>query len=179
MIRFLLNLFARLFWRHNWTIPEFIVRPARLLHEAGLVMSTAFVGRPGAGKTFALAQELLQQMKAHPEQSFFIFDWSGGLINTLYQLILSDPKREEIAPRLVYDAMGGRTINGQPYVVPMPEFSEEYDPEKRWLERVEDQADRVQRVFTALNGDLIERNPTMGGRPINDLLPNVLLLANA
>jgi hypothetical protein len=179
MIRFLLNLFARLFFRHNWRIPEFIVRPARLLHEAGLVMSTAFVGRPGAGKTFALAQELLEQMKAHPEQSFFIFDWSGGLINTLYQLVLSDPKREEIVPRLVYDAMGGRTINGQPYVLPLPEFSEEYDPEKRWLERVEDQADRVQRVFTSLNGDLIERNPTMGGRPINDLLPNVLLLANA
>src|SRR5215211_6529012 len=101
MIRFLLNLFARIFFNHNWRIPEYILRPVRLLYEAGLVMSTAFIGRPGAGKTFALAQELLAQMKAHPKQSFFIFDWSGGLINTLYLLILSDPQREELEARLV------------------------------------------------------------------------------
>lgn len=179
MIRFLLNLFIRLLFRTNWRIPEFVVRPGRLLHERGLVMSSVFVGRQGSGKTFALATELLEQIKAHPEQPFFIFDWSGGLINTLFQLVLSDPKRDEIEPRLIYDAMGGRTVNGQQYVMPMPEFSEEYDPEKPWLERIEDQADRVRRVLEALNADLIERNPTMGGRPINDLLPNVLLLANA
>ena len=179
MIRFLLNLIARFFFRTNWQLPEFVIRPHRLLHEAGLVMSSVFVGRQGVGKTFSLAMELLEQMKAHPEQPFFIFDWSGGLINTLFQLILSDPKRAEIESRLVYDAMGGRTINDQPYVMPMPEFSEKYDPEMPWLERVEDQSDRVQRVLEALNADLIERNPTMGGRPIHDLLPNLLLLANA
>ncbi len=179
MIRFLLNLIAGLFFRNPWRLPEFVVRPIRLLHERGLVMSTAFVGRQGSGKTFALAMELLEQIKANPEQPFFIFDWSGGLINTLFQLILSDPKRDEIVPRLVYDAMGGRTINGQAYVMPMPEFSEEYDPEKPWLERVEDQIDRVQRVFEEINPNLIERNPTLGGRPIKGLLPNLLLLANA
>src|SRR6185503_13171629 len=59
------------------------------------------------------------------------------------------------------------------------EFSEKYDPEMPWLERVEDQSDRVLRVLEALNADLIERNPTLGGRPIHDLLPNLLLLANA
>src|SRR5215207_9704010 len=112
MIRFLLNLFARIFFNHNWRIPEYILRPARLLFEAGLVMSTVIVGRQGSAKTFTLALELLEQMKAHPEQSFFIFDWSGGLINTLYLLTLSDPQREELEPRLVYDAMGGRTIYG-------------------------------------------------------------------
>jgi hypothetical protein len=179
MIRFLLNLFARLFFRHNWRIPEFVVRPARLLYEAGLVMSSVYAGRQGSGKSYALAVEAVEQMKAHPEQPFFIFDWSGGLIIILVLLILSDPKRDELLPRLVYDAMGGRTINGQAYVMPMPEFSEEYDPEKPWLERVEDQADRVQRVFEALNADLIEKNPTLGGRPIKALLLNLLLLANA
>jgi hypothetical protein len=179
MIRFLLNLIARFFFPIHWRIPEFVMRPARLLHEAGLVMSSVFVGRQGSGKTFALAMELLEQIKAHPEQPFFIFDWSGGLINTLFRLILSDPKRDEIMPRLVYDAMGGRTINGQPYVMPMPEFSEEYDPEKSWLERVEDQVDRVERVFEELNPDLVQRNPTLGRRPIKSLLPNLLLLANA
>jgi hypothetical protein len=179
MIRFLLNLFLRLFFRPNWRLPEFIVRPVRLLHERGLVMASVFVGRQGSGKTFALAQELLEQIKVHPEQPFFIFDWSGGLINTLYQLILSDPKREEIEPRLVYDALAGRSINGQPYVMPLPEFSEEYDPEKLWLERVEDQADRVEQVFEDLNPNLIEKNPTVGRRPIKSLLPNLLLLANA
>jgi hypothetical protein len=179
MIRLILNFIARLFFGTHWRFPQLVVRPVRLLYEAGLVMSTALVGRPGSSKTFTLAQELLEQMKSHPEQPFFIFDWSGGLIITLLLLILSDPKRDELLARLVYDDMGGRMINGQPYIMPMPEFSEKYDPEKRWLERVEDQVDRVQRVFTALNGDLIERNPTMGGRPINDLLPNVLSLANA
>ncbi len=179
MIRFLLNLIVRLFFNTHWRIPEFVVRPARLLYEAGLVMSTAFVGRQGVGKTYALAVELLEQIKAHPEQSFFIFDWSGGLIIILLLLILSDPKRDELLPRLVHDAMGGRTINGQEYVMPIPEFSEEYDPEKPWLERVEDQADRVQRIFEALNADLIEKNPTLGGRPIKALLLNLLLLANA
>ena len=179
MIRFLLDLIARLFFRTSWRLPEFIARPIRLLHEAGLVMSTAFVGRQGVGKTFALATELLEQIKDHPEQPFFIFDWSGGLINTLFQLVLSDPKRDEIMPRLVYDAMGGRTVNGQSFVMPMPEFSEEYDPEKPWLERIEDQGNRVQRVFEDLNPDLIIRNPSLGRRPIIDLLPNLLLLANA
>ena len=38
--------------------------------------------------------------------------------------------------------------------MPMPEFSEKYDPDKPWLERVEDQVDRVQRVFEALNEEL-------------------------
>lgn len=179
MIRFLLNLIARLFFRPNWRMPEFVIRPHRLLHEAGLVMSSVFVGRQGVGKTFALAQEILEHTKANPNQPFFIFDWSGGLINTLFQLILSDPKKDEIMPRLVYDAMGGRSINGKSYVMPMPEFSEEYDPEKPWLERVEDQADRVQRIFEELNPNLVERNPTLGGRPIKSLLPNLLLLANA
>ena len=120
----------------------------------------------GVGKTFALANELLEQIKAQPEQPFFIFDWSGGLIDTLLMLALSDSKREEIRPRLIYDAMGGREINGNTYVMPMPEFSEKYDPGKSWLERVEDQADRVQRTFEALNPNLVELNPTVGGRPI-------------
>jgi hypothetical protein len=179
MIRFLLNLIARFFFRTTWRLPEFVVRPHRLLHEAGLVMSTVFLGRQGVGKTFALAQELLEQIKANPDQPFFIFDWSGGLINTLYLLMLSDPKRDELLPRLVYDAMGGRTINDESYVMPMPEFSEEYDPEKPWLERVEDQVDRVERVFEELNPNLVERNPTLGARPIKSLFPNLLLLANA
>ena len=179
MIRFLLNLIARLFFGTHWRLPEFLVRPARLLYEKGLAMSTALVGRQGVGKTFTIAQELLEQMKAHPEQPFFIYDWSGGLIIVLLLLILSDPKRDELLRRLVYDDMRGRTINGQAYVMPMPEFSEQYDPEKPWLERVEDQADRVQRMFEALNADLIEKNPTMGGRPIKALLLNLLLLTNA
>jgi hypothetical protein len=131
------------------------------------------------GKTYALAVELLELMKAHPEQPFIIWDWSGGLITILMRLILSDPKRDELLARLVYDAMGGRQIHGKSYIMPMPEFSEKYDPEKPWLERVEDQADRVQRVFEALNEDLIKRNPTLGGRPIKSLLTNLLLLANA
>src|SRR5215208_4510692 len=163
MIRFLLNLFASLFFRTNWRMPEFVIRPQRLLHEAGLVMSSVFVGRQGVGKTFALAQELLEHIKANPNQPFFIFDWSGGLINTLFQLVLSDPKRDEILPRLVYDAMGGRTVNGQAHVMPQPGFSEEYDPEKPWLERVEDQVDLAQRIFEELNPNLVERNPTLGG----------------
>jgi hypothetical protein len=156
-----------------------VVAPARLLYDAALAMSSVFLGRQGSAKTFTVAQELLEQMKAHPEQPFFIFDWSGGLIITLFLLILSDPKRDELLPRLIYDDMGGRTINGVPHIMGMPEFSEKYDPEKRWLERVEDQGDRVLRVFTALNEDLIARNPTMGGRPINELLPNILALLNA
>ncbi len=179
MIRFLWELFRSLFFRSSWRLPEFVIRPVRLLHEEGLVMSTAFVGRQGVGKTFALANELLEQIKRHPEQPFFIFDWSGGLINTILMLVLSDPKGDEIQQRLVFDAMGGRDINGEAYVMPMPEFSEKYDPEKPWLERVEDQADRVQRTFEALNPNLVELNPTVGGRPIKSLLPNLLALVNA
>src|SRR3990172_5684539 len=179
MLRFLWNLITSLILRNGWTLPEFIIRPRRFLYEPGLVMSTAFVGRQGVGKTFALALELLEQIRSHPEQPFFVFDWSGGLINVLLLLIQSDETREAIVPRLVYDAMGGRSINGQAYVMPMPEFSEKFDPEKSWLDRVEDQVDRVQRTFEAINPSLVERNPTMGGRPIKSLLPNLLLLANA
>ena len=179
MLRFHWNLITSLIFRPGWTFPEFVIRPARLLHDDGLVMSTAFVGRQGVGKTFALANELLEQIKRHPEQPFFVFDWSGGLINTLLLLALSDARRDEIRPRLVFDAMGGREINGEAFVMPMPEFSERYDPGKPWLERVEDQADRVQRTFEAINPNLVERNPTLGGRPIKSLFPNILLLANA
>jgi len=179
MIRLIWELITKLFFRTRWRIPEFVARPSRLLHESGLVMSSVFVGRQGVGKTFALATELLEQIKAHPEQPFFIFDWSGGLINTLFQLVLSDPEREKIAGRLIFDPMGGRTIEGQPYILPMPEFSKDYDPHMPWLERVEDQVDRVQRVFEEMNPDLVMRNPTLGGRPIKGLLPNLLLLANA
>src|SRR3990172_6840480 len=179
MFSFLLDLIASLILRGGWMMPEFVIRPRRFLYEPGLVMSTVFVGRQGVGKTFSMALELLEQIKAHPEQSFFVFDWSGGLINVLLLLIHSDTMKDGIEPRLVYDAMGGRSINDQVYVMPMPEFSEEFDPEKTWLERVEDQVDRVQRTFEAINPSLVERNPTMGGRPIKSLLPNLLLLANA
>jgi hypothetical protein len=61
----------------------------------------------------------------------------------------------------------------------MPEFSDTFDPGKLWLERVEDQADRVQRTFESLNPNLVELNPTIGRRPIINLLPNIILLANA
>jgi hypothetical protein len=178
-INFLINLIKSLIFGVSWRFPEFSIRPRRLLHEDGLVMSTVFVGRQGVGKTILLAMELLEQIKNHPEQPFFIFDWSGGLINTLLMLILSDPKQDEITPRLIYDAMGGREINKEVFVMPMPEFSQKYDPEKPWLERVEDQVDRVKRSIEALNPDLVTRNPTMGGRPVKSLLPNLLLLANA
>jgi hypothetical protein len=179
MIRLFFRFIVRLLFGTHWRFPQFVVAPARLLYEAALGLSNVFIGRQGSAKTFTVAQELLEQMKAHPEQPFFIFDWSGGLIITLFLLILSDPKRDELLARLIYDDMGGRTINGEPYIMPLPEFSEKYDPEKRWLERIEDQIDRVQRVFTSLNEELIERNPTMGGRPINELLPNILALLNA
>jgi hypothetical protein len=178
MLRFLFNLIINLLFG-RWRLPDYIVRPRRFLYDRGLVMSTVFVGRHGVGKTFALAMELLDQIKAHPEQSFFIFDWSGGLINVLFQLILSDTKKNEIEARLVYDAMGGRTINGEPFIMPMPEFSEDYDPGKPWLERVEDQVDRVLRTFVSIHHEEIIRNPTMVGRPIKGLLPNLLLLGNA
>src|SRR5688572_6341642 len=116
LLTFLWNLFADLlFGRSSWRLPFFVSRPARLLYEKGLVMATAFLGRQGVGKTYALAVELLRLMKAHPEQSFFIFDWSGGLILILMLLILSDPERDKLLPRLVYDAMGGRRINGKTY----------------------------------------------------------------
>jgi hypothetical protein len=75
--------------------------------------------------------------------------------------------------------MGGREIDGKTYIMALPEFSESYDPEKPWLEGVEDQIDRVQRTFEALYHEEISRNPTMMGRPIKSLLPNILLLVNA
>ena len=37
----------------------------------------------------------------------------------------------------------------------------------------------IQRVFEEINPNLVERNPTLGGRPIKSLLPNLLLLNNA
>ncbi len=179
MTRAFWDLLMNFFFRGRFGFPEYVVRPRRLLHEGGLVMSSAFVGRQGVGKTFALAMELLEQLKSSPDQPFFIFDWSGGLVNTLFQLILSDPQKDEIRRRLVYDAMGGRTIEDKTYVMPMPEFSERFDPGKPWLERVEDQVDRVERVLEELNPNLVALNPTMGARPIKGLLPNLLLLANA
>src|SRR5688500_10971563 len=110
MIRFLWNLFASLLFGRNQRVPKFVARPARLLHEKGLVLSTALIGRPGVGKTYALAVELIALMEAHPEQSFFVFDWSGGLITILLLLVLSSPNRWHLLPRIVYDAMGGRKI---------------------------------------------------------------------
>jgi hypothetical protein len=179
MIKVIFTFLAKLLFGPHWRMPQFVVRPARLLYERALALSTVFVGRSGVGKTYALAKELLELMKAHPEQCFVVLDWKGELTTTLKLLILSDPESPKLLPRLVYDAMGGRIINGKSYVMPMPEFSEKYDPEKPWLERVEDQVDRVQRVFEALNEELIKRNPTLGRRPIKSLLANLLLLANA
>src|SRR5688500_8289102 len=138
MINQLFTFIIRFFFGPHWRFPQFVVRPARLLHEKGLIMATAFVGRQGVGKTYALAVELLEQMKAQPEQAFVILDWSGGLITILLLLILSDPESGKLLPRVVYDAMGGRKINGQIYITSTPAFSKKYDPEKTRLERAED-----------------------------------------
>lgn len=66
MIRLILSLIAKLFFKARMGFPEFVVQPGRLLYEPGLVMSSVFVGRQGVGKTFALVGTRL----VHPYNLF-------------------------------------------------------------------------------------------------------------
>lgn len=143
-----------------------------LPHE-GLTMGTLYIGRQGTGKTFSLARYTLEYFMQYPDRAIFVLDWSGSISDSILKLILRQPKdiREKLLRRVVYDELGNPE-----WVVPMPEFSQDYDPELSWQTRVEVQVARVTQNLERLHKNLIERNPTMGGQPIRDFFPNVARL---
>lgn len=172
--RFILNLLFG-----NPAIPEWAGQARDLLPADGLAMTNAILGRQGSGKTFLTADHLLTQQAANPRLATFVLDWSGSLTDTMLQLVLSHPQKEQLLKRIVYDDLGGRVINQRKWVMPHPEFHADYDPEKSWEERVSDQVARVTQNMANLNYNLVTQNPTLGGIPVLYMLPNVLRLVNA
>lgn len=144
-----------------------------------MTKANAVVGAQGTGKTFAVAQEVWEMIKDHPDYSFVIYEWGSMMMDTLLAMALSDPSGKSQLKRFIFDPIAGRKIRHEEWIMPLPAFSDKYDPEKSFINRLEDQIDRVRRTFEHLHKEGVVNNPTMFGRPINSLLPNLCLLAAA
>src|SRR5687768_665064 len=74
-------------------------------------------GDPGTGKTRYIAGQYYKRFKENPKTAIFVFDWSGGITNTLLDLISRDPDHENLLKRVVLNEYGG-----DEYVPATPEF---------------------------------------------------------
>jgi hypothetical protein len=171
--------FRTLFFGPPSNAPVTVTSPRRLLFDAGMTKATAVLGAPGTSKTFTIAQETWEIIKDHPDYSVVIYEWGNMMADTIIALALSDPQGKEHLHRFIFDPIAGRKIGQEEWVMPLPAFSAKYDPEKSLINRLEDQIDRVRRTFEDLYKEAMLNNPTMIGRPITSLLPNLCLLAAA
>ena len=161
----------------NKFIPS-LMRGELFVDEAQ-TMGTLYLGRQGSGKTWAAADELVSSAERNTASPVFILDWSGSLTDAVMKRILSSPQRDQLLGRLVYDPIGGRRINNNRYILPLPEFSKQYDPEMNDRERVATQSARITRNFERAYESAASRNPTMIGRPISKVLPNLLEITHS
>jgi hypothetical protein len=135
------------------------------LPAAGLTMGTLYLGRPGSGKTSALARHIVDDFFAHPDQAIFVLDKSGDATNKILALIGQRSSAEQAAARkrLVYEELGHPD-----WVLPLPELSLDYGG---------DYEDEIGRVRANLDG--LFENPSLEARilagvAINKTLPEIL-----
>ena len=67
-----------------------------------------WLGRPGRGKTAALARMTVDHLIEHPEESLISFDGSQDFTDQFLKVVLSKPKpiRDELIKRIIYDELG-------------------------------------------------------------------------
>ena len=137
------------------------------LPTAGLTMGTLYLGRPGSGKTSALARHIVDDFFAHPNQAIFVLDKSGDATNKILALIGQRTRAEQEAAkrRLVYEELGHPD-----WVLPLPELSLDYGG---------DYEDEIGRVRANLDG--LFDNPSLDARilaglAINKTLPEICRL---
>jgi hypothetical protein len=161
--------FANLLWGPTHSFPNTRKGPDTLPWEA-LTRCVLILGSPSSGKTRWMAKHTLDYAKAFPDRPIFILDVRGGLTKEVLRLVLLEPPavREALTKRLRLDVLGHAD-----YVLPTPEFSLDYGWE------MEEQVERVAGNLEKLNPDLIEKNPTMGKIPIEEVGKNVFRVLGA
>ena len=121
-------------------------------------MGTLVIGRQGSGKTSSLARQVVEHFLSHPKEAIFALDWSGPFTNTVLSLLSQYPPEvyERAIRRVVYDEPGNPE-----WVVPLPEFSEEYGTKEEQVERIVDSLAKTHK-------ELMERTPVVGGLAIEN-----------
>lgn len=139
------------------------------LPDAGLTMGTMIIGRPGAGKTTLLANHIVDYAKRYEDQAIFVLDWSGSVTEIILMLILMEPEniREKLVKRVVFDDLGNPN-----YVIPMPEFSEQYGS-------YEEQTQRVSQNLIKLAPELVSNAPYLAGLGLSEIAPQIFRLLTA
>jgi hypothetical protein len=149
------------------SIPNLALTSSEELSDQGLTMGTLFLGRPGTGKTSALAKHLVEYLKKYPNQAIFVLDWSGSITDNLLNCILHEKDRDRLIRRIVYDDMGNPE-----WVMPLPEFSPEYGD-------YEDQVSRVSENLKRLADSLVKKAPVVGGLSLTEVGPETFKLLTA
>jgi hypothetical protein len=113
-----------------------------------------WLGRPGSGKTWALARATVDHLIEHPNEAMVSFDANQNFTDAFLTIVLSKPKeiRDALIKRIIYDEIGHPV-----YTITMPDLHESYKVP------MEKQIKRSIQNFKALNPELMTETPVMGG----------------
>lgn len=164
-----LKIISKILFPDNGRFPKTYAARQEELSAEGLTMGTLIIGRPGTGKTTALAHHLVEGFKNHPHEPKFVLDWSGSLTDSILELILKERSeiRSRLLNRVVYDELGHPD-----WVIPMPEFSQEYGI-------YEEQVQRVGQNLVKLAPELVKDAPFLAGLGLRELAPQIFRLLTA
>jgi hypothetical protein len=130
------------------------VKPAKTddLYAAAGTRGVFLGGDAGTGKTRYASAQLYKRFKANPKITIFVFDWSGGITNTILDLISRDPDHEKLLERVVLKEVGN-----EEYVCPTPEFHPDYGlSEEENVNRVVENLVRLAEFMSKTAGFLSE-----------------------
>jgi hypothetical protein len=147
---------------NNLPVPNISVGQYDDLPTDGLTMGTLIIGRPGSGKTSALARHVVDYSRRFPNRAIFVLDWSGAISDAILKLIVGAADRNDLMKRVVYDELGHPE-----WVIPMPEFSHEYG------EGYEEQVQRVSTNLVKLAPELVRDAPFLAGLGLREIAPQI------
>jgi hypothetical protein len=157
-----------LFVDQRLPVPNVSVGQYDDLPTDGLTMGTLIIGRPGSGKTSALARHVVDYSRRFPDRAIFVLDWSGSISDAILKLVIGAADKDDLMKRLVYDELGHPE-----WVIPLPEFSSEYG------EGYEDQVQRVSTNLVKLAPELVKDAPFLAGLGLREIAPQIFRILSS
>lgn len=144
----------KLFAPEEPPFPNARVAESEDIPALGKRLGEVWLGRPGVGKTVALARCMVDHLISHPEEAMVSVDANQNFTDAFMKIVLSLPRevRDSLIKRMIYDELGHPE-----WVLTLPEFHESYEVP------FEKQVQRASQNLEVINPELIAETPVMGG----------------